>query len=91
MRDFDRKRKNPLGKLRARLHRVERARAQESLKARRLDTRQKIELGGLIVKAGMREQDKAALYGGLVELADKLNDPAEFSRLRQLGEKLFRL
>lgn len=69
---------------------MERSRAQESQRARRLDTRQKIELGGLIVKAGMREQDKAALYGGLVELADKLNDPSEFSRLRLLGEKLFR-
>ena len=31
-------------------------------KARKLDTRQKIQLGGLVVKAGLRDEDKAVIY-----------------------------
>jgi hypothetical protein len=37
--------------------------------ARRLDTKEKIELGGLVVKAGLRKADRAFLLGGLLSLA----------------------
>lgn len=38
---------------------------------RKDDARHKIQLGGLIIKAGMGDAEKLALYGGLVELADR--------------------
>jgi len=37
--------------------------------ARKIDTRSKIQLGGLVVKAGLRETDKAVILGALMELA----------------------
>ncbi|MEM9129535.1 MAG: conjugal transfer protein TraD [Pseudomonadota bacterium] len=58
-------------------------------KQRRIDTRQKIELGGLLIKAGMRDFDKAALYAGLLELAVKIDDPEEFKRLKKMGDTAF--
>lgn len=45
---------------------------------RRERTRQLIELGGLIAKAGLVEltdDDRAALYGALLEIADVLREP----------------
>ncbi|MQV44923.1 conjugal transfer protein TraD, partial [Sinorhizobium medicae] len=40
--------------------------------ARKKDTREKIELGGLIVKAGLRYEKRALLLGALVELSRRL-------------------
>lgn len=45
--------------------RCEKSLALEKLKKRRADTRRKIELGGLIIKAGMAEWDKFILLGAL--------------------------
>lgn len=58
--------------------------------ARRLDTRQKIELGGLVVKAGLRHADRAFLLGLLMHAAQL--DPAspEYQRLKTLGQYAFR-
>lgn len=42
---------------------------------RKLDTRLKIHLGGLIVKAGLDHVDPALLYGGLLAMKQVLNDP----------------
>jgi hypothetical protein len=44
--------------------------------ARKLDTRRKIQLGGLIVKAGLDEEPAAVLLGLLLEAAQKLAGPA---------------
>ena len=52
---------------------------------RKLDTREKIQLGGLIVKVGLRDEDKDALLGGLIELAETLQNPKERARLAVLG------
>lgn len=57
---------------------------------RKLDTREKIQLGGLIVKVGLRDFDKDALLGGLIELADSLQNSKEASRLKALGAKKFK-
>lgn len=56
---------------------------------RKRDTRRKIELGGLIVKAGAGDVPKAVILGALLDLA-KL-DPAseQFSAFRKLGEAAF--
>jgi hypothetical protein len=65
------------------------ARATKS-DARKKDTREKIELGGLIVKAGLRYETRAVLLGALVELAERLNgDANERARLAELGARVF--
>lgn len=56
---------------------------------RKLDTREKIQLGGLIVKVGLRDEDKDALLGGLIELAETLQNPKERARLAVLGTEKF--
>jgi hypothetical protein len=58
--------------------------------ARKKDTRDKIELGGLIVKAGLRYEKRAVLLGALVELCDRLkSDNAERARLAAVGARAF--
>lgn len=52
---------------------------------RRRDAREKIMLGGLMVKAGLRDEDRAVLYGGIMELAERLKDDSERRRLHDLG------
>lgn len=56
---------------------------------RKLDTREKIQLGGLIVKAGLRNEDKDALLGGLVELAETLQNSKARTRLIKIGKENF--
>ena len=56
---------------------------------RRERTRQLIELGGLVQKAGLVqlvEDDRAALYGGLLALADRLGGP-EGAELREVWRR----
>ena len=58
--------------------------------ARKQDTRQKIALGGLIVKAGLRYEKRAVLYGALLELAQRLkSDQEERARLSVIGSEAF--
>ena len=58
--------------------------------ARRQDTREKIELGGLIVKAGLRYEKRALLLGALIELSQLLKaDEAERARLMAIGAEAF--
>ena len=58
--------------------------------ARRKDTREKIQLGGLIAKAGLRYEKRALLLGMLIDAADRIRgDEAESARLMALGEKAF--
>ncbi|THV12797.1 type IV conjugative transfer system coupling protein TraD [Rhizobium rhizophilum] len=58
--------------------------------ARKQDTREKIALGGLIVKAGLRYEKRAVLLGALIELAQRLKvDEEERKRLRTRGAEAF--
>ncbi|WP_419906022.1 conjugal transfer protein TraD [Hoeflea sp.] len=58
--------------------------------ARKKDTREKIQLGGLIVKAGLRHEKRALLLGLLVDGASRIAaDEAERERLTAIGEKAF--
>ncbi|HAT8371218.1 TPA: conjugal transfer protein TraD, partial [Legionella pneumophila] len=43
--------------------RYEKSLAQEKLKKRRVDTRRKIELGGLVIKSGMGQYSKTVVLG----------------------------
>ena len=58
--------------------------------ARKKDTREKIELGGLIVKAGLRYEKRALLLGLLIDAATRIrSDSAERSRLMTIGTEAF--
>lgn len=58
--------------------------------ARRKDTREKIQLGGLIAKAGLRYEKRALLLGLLIDAANRIrDDEAERARLIVLGERAF--
>ncbi|MBW0367892.1 type IV conjugative transfer system coupling protein TraD [Ensifer adhaerens] len=58
--------------------------------ARKKDAREKIELGGLIVKAGLRYEKRALLLGALVELSLRLkSDEGERARLIAIGAEAF--
>ena len=58
--------------------------------ARKKDTREKIELGGLIVKAGLRYEKRALLLGLLIDAGQRIkgNEP-EKSRLIAIGAEAF--
>ncbi|WP_292066032.1 type IV conjugative transfer system coupling protein TraD [Mesorhizobium sp.] len=58
--------------------------------ARKKDTREKIELGGLIVKAGLRFEKRALLLGMLIDGGRRArNDEQERARLTALGAEAF--
>jgi hypothetical protein len=58
--------------------------------ARKKDTREKIELGGLIAKAGLRYEKRALLLGALVEIARRIKgDAEERARLIAIGAEAF--
>jgi hypothetical protein len=57
---------------------------------RKKDTREKIELGGLIVKAGMRYEKRALLLGALIDAARRIkDDEGERTRLTAIGAEAF--
>ena len=64
---------------------------------RRERTRQLIELGGLVVKAGLIEltnDDRAVIYGGLLAIADNLagdDRDGALQRLSRRGHRVFAL
>lgn len=61
-----------------------------SSEARKKDTREKIELGGLIVKAGLRYEPRAVLLGALIDLSRRLKgDETERARLTAIGAEAF--
>ncbi|QWK81279.1 conjugal transfer protein TraD [Ochrobactrum sp. BTU1] len=53
------------------------------------DAHEKIQLGGLVVKAGLREADKAFLLGVLVMASQQLNDEAFVRGMTALGKEAF--
>lgn len=58
--------------------------------SRKKDTREKIELGGLIVKAGLRYEKRALLLGVLLDAARRIKgDEGEQSRLTAIGVEAF--
>jgi hypothetical protein len=80
-------------------HRLEAARTRTDMREwqikRRKRTRQLIELGGLVVKAGLvdlADDDRAALYGALLTVADRLRGPdgdQALALFRRKGKRAF--
>lgn len=57
---------------------------------RQKDTREKIQLGGLIVKAGLRYEKRALLLGMLIDAAQRARaSEAERERFAAIGTKAF--
>ena len=56
---------------------------------RRRDAHEKILLGGLVVKAGLRDEDKAIIMGLLIEAADRLGDMQVREQYRLRGKAIF--
>ncbi len=58
--------------------------------ARKKDAREKIELGGLIVKAGLRYEKRALLLGLLIDAASRVRgNDKERQRLAAIGAEAF--
>lgn len=58
--------------------------------ARKKDTHEKIQLGGLIAKAGLRYEKRALLLGLLIDGASRIKaDETERARLLAIGERAF--
>ncbi len=58
--------------------------------ARKKDTHEKIQLGGLIAKAGLRYEKRALLLGLLIDGASRIKaDEVERARLLAIGERAF--
>ncbi|QPC89015.1 type IV conjugative transfer system coupling protein TraD (plasmid) [Mesorhizobium sp. NBSH29] len=65
-------------------------RRSTSSEARKKDTREKIELGGLIVKAGLRYEKRALLLGLLIDAGSRFRvDEPERARLSAIGTDAF--
>ena len=62
---------------------------RQSAAERKRDTREKIQLGGLVVKAGLRSADRAVILGALVDLARRTDNQTEWARLRAIGKAAF--
>jgi hypothetical protein len=62
---------------------------RQSSEERKRDTREKIQLGGLIVKAGLRSADRAVILGALVDLSRRVDNQKEWARLRAIGKAAF--
>ena len=67
------------------LKRLERERGQFMTDQRKADTRHKIQLGGLIIKAGLGHVDAMALLGLLITHGDAARDPGEQQHFREVG------
>ncbi|MDP3560351.1 MAG: conjugal transfer protein TraD [Legionellaceae bacterium] len=64
--------------------------ALEKLKKRRADTRRKIELGGLVIKAGVDGFNKPVILGMLNYGLQLVNQDANYQRLFEVrGDSLF--
>lgn len=75
MRDVDRLAKS---------HRADRA------EQRKADTQRKIQLGGLVIKAGLGSDDAAFVLGALLTAAESKGDPTFRSYMRRKGQEAFK-
>jgi hypothetical protein len=75
------------------LVRVEMRRARMTSAERRADTRHKIQLGGLIIKAGLTTEEPAVLLGMLTAGARVLRGSSALEsrrRWKEIGDRAFR-
>ncbi|MBB71509.1 MAG: conjugal transfer protein TraD [Legionellales bacterium] len=75
---------NKIAKIQQQIAKDERNLALEKIKQRKADTRKKIELGGLVIKAKMHEYSKAVILGALIEVEFHLRCDEDLKRLYQM-------
>lgn len=71
---------------------MEASKKRISKNKRSLETRKKIQLGGLITKAGLDKESNALLYGLLIDAAERLEGDKQESwraRWETLGDRCF--
>ena len=62
----------------------------EKERQRKRETRYKIELGGLVIKAGLNHYDKAVILGILAQAVEYLEREPELEKITKMkGERLF--
>ena len=61
-------------KTQQRINRLEGSLSREKLKARKADTRHKIELGGLVIKAKMDSFTKDIILGALLDALERIKE-----------------
>jgi hypothetical protein len=70
--------------------RCEKSLALEKLKKRKADTRHKIELGGLVIKSGMDQYNKAIILGSLDYIFKLIKENDLYHELfESTGENIF--
>lgn len=70
--------------------RGEQSLALEKLKKRRADTRNKIQLGGLVIKSEMSIYDKEIILGALIHAFKMINDDEDYKTLfSSIGKNAF--
>ena len=70
--------------------RCEKSLALDKLKKRRADTRRKIQLGGLVIKAGIDGFNKSVILGALVNAIELIEQDANYLQLFECkGDNLF--
>jgi Conjugal transfer protein TraD len=59
--------------------------------SRKADTYRKIQLGGLVIKAGLSAHDPAVILGALIDALQQMHaDPSRIARYKALGNACFR-
>ena len=75
--------------LESRIKQLQGMRRAVQVNTRKTDTYRKIQLGGLVIKAGLQGLDSAVLLGALIDTGLRLQLPGEVERLRGLGDAAF--
>ena len=72
------------------LLKAERTLSRERTLVRKIDARNKIELGGLVIKGGLDKETKAVILGAIIAARKEIaKEPAYRELLKSLGEESF--
>ena len=80
---------SPLARVKLAVQRLKRKKQMLTEKDRKADTRMKINLGGLIMKADMHSLNRAVLLGALLDAKHRMATPSEAQRLQSIGDAAF--
>lgn len=81
---------NQIQKQKQTIARSEKELAEAKLKKRRADTRRKIELGGLVIKAGMDGYSKSLILGALYHCINLIHEDETYKDIfSSTGDKVF--
>lgn len=77
-------------KLEQKIARMERSSTLQKMKERKLDTRKKIQFGGLVIKAKMNDYSKDIILGALLDAKDKIESNVELKQqFQKRGQDAF--